>query len=382
MARSVILGGGQAAAQLAISLRQAAAELEITIISDEAHLPYMRPPLSKGLLKGETTAADLPFRDAVFYAEDGIDLRLSTRAVALDLPTRQVTLSDGVTLDFDTLTFATGTRPRMLTCPGSDLGGIHSLRTLDHALAIAEHLGSARRVAVVGGGFIGLEFASVAAKAGKDVTVIEAGERLMGRAVSPEMSKIFLDLHRANGVEVRLEAGVTGFSGVGGQVAAVQITDGTEIAADLVVVGVGVHANDELARDAGLTCDAGILVDERLQTSAPGVYAIGDCARFPTPRSATPVRLESVQNAVDQAKYLGASCFAPQGPYAAVPWFWSEQFNAKLQIAGLLSAWDDCRWIGDPPGASFSIEFYAAGKLVAVESVNDPRTHLRARKAL
>lgn len=380
MDRTVIIGGGQAAAQLAISLRQKAPDMALTLVCGEPHLPYMRPPLSKGLLKGETTAADLPFRDADFYGAERIDLRLGCTATGLDAAGKTVTLDGSQTLAFDRLVLATGTRARQLACAGADLAGIHSLRSLEDALSIAQALSGAQRVCVIGGGFIGLEFASAAAGAGKEVTVVEAGPRLMGRAVSPEMSQWFLDLHRANGVTVHLGTGVDSFVGLDGRVGAVRLTDGSESVADLVVVGVGVLANDALAGAAGLSVDGGIVVDGYLRASAPDIYAIGDCARFPSRSAPFPVRLESVQNAVDQAKYLGNALFAPDAPYAAVPWFWSEQFGAKLQIAGLLTEWDDVRRIETAGSASFSLEFYSGSALVAVESVNDPRTHLAARK--
>lgn len=382
MERIVVIGGGQAALQLAVSLRQKLETLPITLVSDEAHLPYMRPPLSKGLMKGETAAEDLFFRSSDFFRSENITLLSGAPAAVIDASQKMVALASGERIAFDKLVLATGARARRLGCEGARLANIFELRTLDDALAIGGVLASARNVCVVGGGFIGLEFAAVAAKAGKRVTVLEAGNRLMSRALSPLMSQWFLDLHRKHGVDVRLEQSVVAFEGAEGKVAAASLSDGTSLAAELVVVGVGVVANQELAETAGIKVQDGIIVDAHLRTSLPDVYAIGDCARFTTPFAPVPVRLESVQNAVDQAKYLAGAFADKQGPYVAVPWFWSEQFEAKLQIAGLLNGYDDSRFIGKPDEDSFSVEYYSNSRLVAVDSVNDARTHIVARKRI
>jgi 3-phenylpropionate/trans-cinnamate dioxygenase ferredoxin reductase subunit len=342
----------------------------------------MRPPLSKGLLKGETAAADLTFRTEDFFRDSNVRLVCNEQAAAIHTAAKAVELGSGERMEFDKLVLATGARARRLNCDGARLGNILELRTLDDAFAIADVLSEAKNICVVGGGFIGLEFAAVAAKAGKTVTVLEAGDRLMARALSTQMSGWFLDLHQRNGVDVRLKQSVIAFEGTEGKVRSIELLGGTSIAADLVVVGVGVVANQELAEAGGLRVNDGILVDAHLQTSCQNVFAIGDCARFPTPFSSAPVRLESVQNAVDQAKYLANSFAGKEGGYRAVPWFWSEQYDTKLQIAGLLSGYDESRVIGDPRTAPFSIEHYTAGRLTAVESINDVRTHLGARKAL
>ncbi len=382
MEKTVIIGGGQAALQLALSLRQNFEGMPITLICDEPHLPYMRPPLSKGFLKGETAAADLPFRSEDFFSSENITVMSGTAASKIHLHEKSVELATGERAGFGRLVLATGARARRLGCDGADLANIHQLRTLADALTILQALPSARNVCVVGGGFIGLEFAAIAAKSGKSVTVLEAGNRLMARAVSPFLSEWFLELHRQQGVDVRFGHVVSAFEGNGGKVTAAYLSDGTVLPTDLVVVGVGVVANQELAEAAGIDVKDGILVDAHMRTSARDVFAIGDCARFPTPFAPTPVRLESVQNAVDQAKYLAAAIAGKPDPYATVPWFWSEQFSAKLQIAGLLDVHDENRVIGDPSSGSFSVEYHAEGRLLAVESVNDVRSHLAARKRI
>ncbi|KXV05846.1 hypothetical protein CR51_12450 [Caballeronia megalochromosomata] len=382
MEKIVVVGGGQAALQLVVSLRQMSEGPSITLVCAEQHLPYMRPPLSKGLMKGDTAATDLPFRSEDYFRTENIALVSGTPAKKIDLSEKAVDLASGERLGFDRLVLATGARARKLSCDGVGLSNIFELRTLDDAFAIVDALPDVRNVCVVGGGFIGMEFAAVAAKAGKRVTVLEASDRLMARALSPSMSQWFLDLHRRHGVDVRLGQSVAAFEGAQGKVRAACLADGTSLSTDLVVVGVGVGANQELAEAAGLAVQDGIVVDAHLQASVQDVFAIGDCARFPTPFAPALVRLESVQNAVDQAKYLAGAFAGKPQPYIAVPWFWSEQYEAKLQIAGLLHGYNESRVVGERDGGSFSVEHYADGRLVAVESINDVRTHLAARKRL
>lgn len=382
MERVVVVGGGQAALQLAVSLRQKCDAMSITLVCAEQHLPYMRPPLSKGLMKGETTAADLPFRSSDYFRDENITLVSGKPVTAISLGEKSVELISGDRLVFDKLVLATGARARKLGCEGAQLSNIFELRTLDDAFAIVDVLPCVSNVCVVGGGFIGLEFAAVAAKAGKRVTVLEAGDRLMSRALSPAMSQWYLDLHRSHGVDVRLGQSVTAFEGAEGRVRTACLSDGTSVVADLVVVGVGVVANQEIAAAAGIEIGDGILVDAYLQASVQNVFAIGDCARFSTPFAPAPIRLESVQNAVDQAKYLAGRFAGNPEPYVTVPWFWSEQYDAKLQIAGLLHSYDESRIVGERQSGSFSVEHYAGGNLVAVESINDVRSHLGARKRM
>lgn len=375
----VILGAGQAAVQLAMSLRQAGDARSIAMIGDEPCPPYSRPPLSKGFLKGLTEREDLFFRQPEWFAESGISLHTGVRALSVDVANR-VIQSDHGAVRYRQLVFATGTRPRTLPVFPGELTNVVYLRDLADATRLVACLPSIRHATVIGGGFIGLEFAAVMRGLGRAVTVVEAGPRLMGRAVSPVISDWFLDLHRGHGVDVRLNRCVEGTETGAGSVRAVHLNDGTRLATDIVVVGVGVIPNDDLARAAGIAVEDGILVDDRLRASVPDVFAIGDCARMQLPDRTTQ-RLESVQNAADQARHLAAGLTGRDAAYRVVPWFWSDQYDRKLQIAGLRAQ------ATRPSGhalqvGGFSIEHHAQDRLVCVESVNDARGHLAARKSL
>ena len=317
-----------------------------------------------------------------FFSAHGIDLHLANRAVAIDRARRRVTLADGEVLAYDQLVLATGARVRKLSCEGAQLPGIAYLRSLADARTLSRLLKAAQHVSIVGGGFIGLEFAAVAAQMGKSVTVIEALDRLMGRAVGPIMSAYFLDLHQRHHVDVRLGAQLAGFGGHSGKLRELRLGDGTQVPADLAVVGIGVLPNAEIALAAGLACDNGIAVDAGLRTSDPDVFAIGDCARFPTPFSSQPVRLESVQNAIDQGKHVAAAILGTVAPYQALPWFWTEQFDARLQMAGLNQGFDTERLRGDIGSGSFSVDYFWCGRLIGTDSVNQGRDHMLARRAL
>lgn len=378
MAGLVVIGAGQAALQLAMSLRAAGDSREITLIGDEPYAPYSRPPLSKSFLKGDTQVDDLFFRPPGWFSDNGVALHTGQRASAIDPARRIVRLPDR-DLPYDTLVLATGARPRSLADLPATLGNVATLRGIDDIRNLLDLLPSCERIAVIGGGFIGLEFAAVMRGTGRSVTLVEAAPRLMGRAVSPGLSDWFAALHRRNGVDLRLATGVTGVERQGDRVAALALSDGTRLATDLVLVGVGVLPNDDLARAAGLPCDNGIVVTETLRTAEPRIFAIGDCAAFPL-RDGRRVRLESVQNAVDQAKHLARVLQGDTAPYAATPWFWSDQYEVKLQIAGLLPAGADAAIIADTTG--FSLDHVVGGLLACRESVNDPRAHLQARKTV
>lgn len=377
----LIVGGGQAGFQLAASLRMMGYGGTIGILADEDRLPYMRPPLSKAYMMGDAEEDDLTFRPQQALDADGIAVHRGLGGVAIDRSGRRVGVRSGETVGYGVLVLATGARPR--PAPGLDgHANVFALRSLADAEAVRSALERARHVTVIGGGFIGLEFAGVARKAGKDVCVIEAGARLMGRAVSPFMSNWYLALHRQRGVDVRLGTTVDGAEADGGRVRALTLSDGATISTDMVVVGIGVIPNCELAAKAGLAIDNGICVDHRLATSDPSIFAIGDCAAFIGPDGVRR-RLESVQNAVDHAKFLAGSLSGqPLGAYGAVPWFWTEQFDTKLQMAGLQDGYDDLSISGDVGEASFTVRYFRAGQLVAVDSVNQPRTHLAARREL
>ncbi len=381
----VVAGAGQAAFQLAASLREGGFSAPITLVGDEAGLPYQRPPLSKAYLAGKTDQEGLFLRQPGFFAEHAIAHRAGVRAVAIDRSGRHLRLSDGVNLAYDHLVLATGARNRPLPVPGADLDGVRQLRGLDDADALKTAIAAARAVVVVGAGFIGLEFAAVAAARGLAVTVIEAAERPMARAVSPAMGDFFRGAHEAMGVRFAFGAGVTAILGRAGRAAGVALADGRELPADLVLVGIGVLPNLELAAEAGLPAADGVRVDAFLATSDPTISAIGDCARFPTPfaHGLSPdgtVRIESVQNAIDQGRCLAARLLGRPAAYGALPWFWSDQGPHKLQIAGLSGPGDAAVVRGS--GDAFSVFRFRDGRLSAVESVDRAGDHMIARRLL
>ncbi|CAO4138005.1 NAD(P)/FAD-dependent oxidoreductase [Methylorubrum aminovorans] len=381
----VIVGAGQAGFQAAASLREAGFAGSLTLVGEEAALPYQRPPLSKAYLAGKTDARGLLLRQESFFAEHRIDHRSGTRVTAIDRAERRVQLSDGGHLAYDHLILATGTRNRALPVPGADLAGVRQLRSLDDADALRTAIEGVRRIVVVGAGFIGLEFAAVCAARGPSVTVIEAAERVMARAVAPETSEAFRAFHEEAGVRFLFGAGVTAIEGEGGRVAAIRTADGQSLPADLVLVGIGVVPNQELAAEAGLAVRDGIEVDAVLATDDPAISAIGDCVRFPSRFAAgmpggDRVRIESVQNAVDQGRCLAARLTGRSAAYDAVPWFWSDQGPRKLQIAGLAAPGDAS--VLRRIGAGFSVFRFRGGALSAVESVDRPADHMAARRLL
>lgn len=385
MAGVVVVGAGQAGFQAAASLREAGFADPITLIGDEAALPYQRPPLSKAYLAGKTDARGLLLRQESFFSEHGIAHRRGERAAAIDRAARRIRLEGGEEVAYDHLVLATGTRNRALPVPGADLDGVHQLRSLDDADRLKSAIEDARRIVVIGAGFIGLEFAAVCAGRGLSVTVIEAAPRVMARAVSPETSAAFRTFHEAAGVTLLFGAGVNAIEGEGGRAASVALADGKNLPADLVLVGIGVVPNQELAEDAGLAVRDGIAVDAFLATSDPMISAIGDCVRFPTRFAhglpgGDRVRIESVQNAVDQGRCLAARLTGRPAAYDAVPWFWSDQGPHKLQIAGL--AGPDDAGVVRRTGAGFSMFRFRDGRLSAVESVDRPADHMAARRLI
>jgi 3-phenylpropionate/trans-cinnamate dioxygenase ferredoxin reductase subunit len=382
MAGVVIIGAGQAGSQTAAELRAAGYAGPVTLIGEEDALPYHRPPLSKAYLIGEKGPDALMMRADAFFTDNAITFRRGVRATSIEREDRQVRLSDGSSLAYQHLVLATGAAPRALTCPGHDLDGVLMLRSRVDADALRAALESAASVVVVGGGFIGLEVAASAVKLGKQVTVLEMLPRLMARAVGQGVSAYFAEQHRAHGVDLRLGEGVTDIEGVAGKVAAVRTTTGARIACQLVVAGIGVAPNDGLAAAAGLAVKGGIITDAAMRTADPAIYALGDCALFPHPRAEGLVRLESVQNAVDQAKIVTAGVMGRVAAYDAVPWFWSDQHDLKLQMVGLSSGHDHVEERGDRAQKRFSVFYFRAGALIAVDSINRPADHMRARKAL
>ena len=382
MAGLVIIGAGQAGLQAAASARDEGYEGAITLVGAEIHPPYQRPPLSKAYLKGEMDEEGLELRGPDFYAESGVDLRTGARVTAIDRAAKTVALSSGESLSYDSLVLAMGAVNRPLNVAGADLAGVVFLRGLNDAQAIKSAVAGARRAVVIGAGFIGLEFAAVAASKGLDVTVVEIGPRVMGRALSTAMSDFFADEHRKMGVTLRLGTGVQAIAGHDGRATGVVLTTGEEIAADLVLIGIGVLPDIALAEQAGLETADGVVTDDHLRTSDPAIYAIGDLALHPNRFAPRPVRLESVQNAIDQGRALGAILAGRPAPYDKVPWFWSDQGPFKLQMAGLNIGCDEAVVRGDPASGAFSVFLFRDGKLAAVDSVNKPVDHMAARKLL
>lgn len=376
----VILGAGQAGFQVAASLREAGFADPITLVGDEG-LPYQRPPLSKAYLAGRTDAAGLSLRPATFFTEHRITHRPHVTATAIVREARRVALSDGTDLAYDHLVLATGARNRALPVPGASLAGVHQLRSLTDADALKAALAGARAIAIVGAGFIGLEFAGICAGRGLPVTVVEAADRPMARAVSAEMAGFFTRAHTDAGIRFAFGAGVQAVEGEAGRAVAVRLGDGSAIAADLVLVGIGVVPKQELAEAAGLAVGDGIHTDAFLATSDPAVSALGDCARVPSRfLEGSPVRIESVQNAVDQGRCLAARLTGRPTAYAAVPWFWSDQGPHKLQIAGLAQPGDAS--VARASETGLSVFRYRHGQLAAVESVDRPADHMAARRIL
>lgn len=379
----VIIGGGQAGLQVADSLRIGGYPQAITVIADEPGLPYQRPPLSKDYLAPEGSPAPLPLRAASFFADKDITLRSGVRAAAVDRTARTVTLEDGERLGYRHLVFATGAANRALTCPGADLPGVHLLRTLPDAERLHADLAAARRVVVVGAGFIGLEVAAAAKARGCEVTVLEFAPGPMGRALSPAMGAWFAETHARAGIRLRFNEGIASLEpGMDGRVGWAVSTSGARYRADLVVAGIGVVPNDALAASAGLETRNGIVVDAALRTSDPSVLAVGDCASFPSAHAGARVRVESVQNATDQGRHAARTILGTAEPYTDLPWFWSNQGSLRLQIAGLSAPGDQTVVSGDPESGKFSVLCFRNGRLAAVESVNSPGEHLGARKLL
>jgi 3-phenylpropionate/trans-cinnamate dioxygenase ferredoxin reductase subunit len=377
-AGTLVVGASQAGAQLAASLRDAGDTAPITLVGSEPHHPYQRPPLSKGYLLGHTDTAALALRSPAYYADRDIAVRTGERVV--ELTAGEARTDTGRVLAFDRLALTVGARVRRLPVPGVDLAGVHHLRDLADASRLRAALPAAGRVVVVGGGFVGLEAAAVARTLGAEVTVVEMGPRLVGRSVAPVVSEFYLRAHQRRGVTVLLDSAVTAVQGRHGAVAAVVLADGTEIPADLVLVGIGVVPRTELAEQLGLSCVGGIRVDDDARTSLPHVVAAGDCAVRPGPDG--PIRLESVQNAISQAKLAAATLAGRPRPAVEVPWFWSDQGDLKLQIAGLSAVHDEVVVRGDVDAERFAALHYRDGALVAVDAVNAPVDYLTVRRAL
>jgi 3-phenylpropionate/trans-cinnamate dioxygenase ferredoxin reductase subunit len=377
----VIIGAGQAGAQVAQSLRQGGFEGPLRLIGDEPHPPYQRPPLSKKFLAGEIGAEGLWLRPPAFFTTNNIDHIPNTRVVAIDRGAKRLTLANGDTLPYGKLVLATGTNARLLTLEGADKKGVVTLRSIADVDVIRDILQKSSSVAIIGAGYIGLEVAAVAKSLGKAVTVIEAQDRPMKRVVSQAVSDYFSGLHKARGIELRLNTGIEAIEG-GDSVTGVRLSTGETVPAELVLVAVGAEPNDHLAAEAGLEVDNGILVDGCGQTSDPDIFAAGDCTRFYSNRYQRSVRMESVQNAIDQAKAVAQALLGQEVDYDPLPWFWSDQYDIKLQIAGLSEGYDDTKVVGSTDDSKFYVAYLHDGRLIAVDSINSPRSHMMARRVI
>lgn len=383
VATVAIVGAGQAGLQVAATLREQGYAGNVVLIGDEPHAPYQRPPLSKGYLLGEVSAAQVGLRPPAFFEKQGIRLVTGKRAVAIDRARRLLRLVDDAVVEYDQLVLATGARNRPLAVPGAELGNVCFLRTLDEAELLRAQLTAAKNVVVIGAGFIGLEFAAAAVKRGVCTTVLDIAGRPMARALSTTMSAIAAREHTQLGVRLRLQTQVSRLLGDHGRVSAVETSDGEVLPADLVVIGIGVLPNVELAQSCGLASDDGIVVDEFLKTSDPNISAIGDVVAHPNPYAHNQrVRLESVQNAADQARCVAQRILGQPAPYHVVPWFWSHQGNLKLQMAGLPSIGCEEVVRGDVLTSACSVFLFHEHRLVCVESLNRPADHMLARRLL
>lgn len=379
----VVVGAGYGAGELAAKLRQGGYAGPITLVGAETHLPYHRPPLSKAFLAGETDEAALLLRPAAFYEKHGITVLLGRRVNAIDRAGHSVSLDDAKTLAYEKLVLATGGEARRLTCPGADLVGVYTLRGIDDVLAIRSELRAGQRVAIIGAGYIGLEVAAVARKHGLEVTVLEAAPRVLARVAGPEISAFYTQAHTQAGVAIRTSAMVAAIlpsEADPGRAGAVQLQDGTAIAADWVLAGIGLVPGTQLAEAAGLKVENGIWVDAFCSTEDPDILAIGDCANHPLPFAGHRVRLESVPNALEQARVAADTICGKQAPYAAVPWFWSDQYDLKLQAVGLADGHDAVVMRGNPAERNFLAFYLRGGVPIAADAVNRPGEFMMARR--
>ena len=368
----VVIGGGQAGAQAVQSLRQFGYEGAITLVGDEAALPYQRPPLSKAYMKGELAEDRLYFKPAAWYEDNKVETLLSQRVKKIDRANRQVLLQHGGHLDYDAVIIATGSRPRPLPVEGADLENVFELRGLSDVEHIQPKMISGQKLVIVGAGYIGLEAAAVARQLGLEVTVLEMEQRALARVTSPVISSFYEALHMEHGVDVRCGARLGSLKGKDGKLTHAVLASGEEIEADMVLAGIGIIPNVELAEDAGLPCKNGIIVAEDARTSDPRIFAAGDCTGRPRAHYARTGRLESVHNAIEQGKLAAAAIMGKPRPALDCPWFWSDQYNIKLQIAGLSQGYDEIVVRGDVEAKKFAAFYKKNGRLIAVDAINSP----------
>ena len=378
----VIVGASHAASMLAPTLRQQGWQGRIIVVGAEASIPYHRPPLSKDYLAGEKTLDEILIRPATLYEKSEVEFILETTVESINRDDKTVQLSNNETLSYDKLALTVGSKVRKVDLPGVDLDGVFYLRDLKDVERISPHINPGANAVIVGGGYIGLETAAVLNKKGMNVTVLEMMERVLQRVTAPVISEFYTRVHGEEGVSIRCGVGVTGFEG-NGRVARVLCGDGSEFAADLVIIGVGILPNTELARAAGLKVDNGIVVNDRAQTSDPDIFAAGDCTYHHNPIYDRWVRLESVQNATDQARVIAGVACGKETSYNAVPWFWSDQYDLKLQIAGLSQGYDEIIMRGDPANSRSCVAFYLkAGRVIAVDAINKPQEFMFSKRLI
>jgi len=375
----VVIGSGQAAVQAVMSLKRNEFTGSIKIIGEEGHLPYQRPPLSKDFLLEEYKPERVSLKKKEFYEENGIDLILGKRAETIDTSLKEIVLSDENKINYDQLIIATGSRVRKLKVPGSEKTGIYYLRDLNDANALKKQIKKSKKMVVVGAGYIGLEVASVAASLGIEVTVIEMANRVMNRTVDPVISSYYQKLHESHGVKIYLDNGLKEFQGKE-SVNAVLCSDGLKLDADVVVVGAGVLPNQEIAMDAGLKCENGITVNEYGETSDQDVYACGDCTNHPNKTLNTRLRLESVHNAMEQSKTVASTIMGNRDPYDQIPWFWSDQYDHKLQLVGISGEHDEIVMRGLESKQKFLLFYLKNSVLIAVNAINSSKEFLICRK--
>ena len=378
----VIAGAGHAAGQAVVSLRQGGFSGRIIMIGEEPYLPYQRPPLSKKFLAGELVRERLNIRQERFYAKHEIEVRLATRVVEIIRPKQKAVLNDGSHLSYDRLLLATGSHIRKLDIANPELNGVHYLRTIDDVLGIKADFKAGARLVIIGAGYIGLEVAAVANSRGLNVTVLEVADRVMNRVVAPEVSEFFESIHREAGVDIRCNRDPNGILVGDRTVRAIKSPDGIELPADLVVIGVGILPTVDIAESAGLECDNGIIVDEFCRTGDANILAIGDCTNHPNQLLGRRLRLESVHNAQEQAKTAAATILGKFHPYSQIPWFWSDQYDLKLQIVGISEGYDRVVLRGDPHDRSFAAFYLQGDLLIAVDAINKAREFMLSKKLI
>ncbi len=378
----IIIGASHAGASLANAVRKEGWQGKILVIGDENAMPYHRPPLSKALLNGEKTADQIDLFKSTVYDKANIEFKLGVKVETIDRENKEITLNNGEKLQYDKLGLCTGARVRELPIPGHDLDGIFYLRTLSDAQSIQQQVKEGNKAVIVGGGYIGLETAASLRKLGMEVTVLEMMHRVLERVTAPELSEYYTQLHEGHGVKIYTEAQAVEFKGDGGKVTQVVCNNDLTLDADMVIIGIGVIPNTEIAEDAGLQAENGILVDEFAQTADPDIVAAGDCTNHPNDLLGFRLRLESVPNATEQARTAAASVCGNQKAYHSLPWFWSDQYDVKLQIAGFNKGYDRVVLRGEPSSNQFVAWYLKGDDILAADCINSSKEFMQAKKII